>query len=196
MESISAGGVFEPPAPKEEWTARLSVRLAGLDSSNAWRISVKSSVAEMMGKSRDSKQESARVACSDLKRGCRSQKQKASGISSSQHRLSSSSNVYSLMVSDAQKTTWVNLKPGLKLAYGVIIILIVLGTCAIAESETVGEAALTGKYDGSMTRVSSIRHPSRLSGGASFPMSFTLPMPPFTRRLDSQKQLPPVAAPR
>jgi hypothetical protein len=138
VEFISAGGVVEPPAPKEEWTARLSVRLAGLDSSKAWRVSVKSSVAEIIGKSRDSKQESARVACSDLKRGCRSQKQKASGTSSSQHRLSRSSNVYSLMVSDAQKTTWVNLKPGLRLTYGVsIIILMVFGTCAIADSETV-----------------------------------------------------------
>jgi hypothetical protein len=138
LEFISAGGVVEPPAPKEEWTARLSVLLAGLDSSKAWRVSVKSSVAEIIGKSRDSKQESARVACSDLKRGWHSQKQKASGISSSQHRLSRSSNVYSLMVSDAQKTTWVNLKPGLRLTYGVsIIILMVFGTCAIADSETV-----------------------------------------------------------
>lgn len=93
MEFSSAGGVFEPPAAKEWLTARLSIRLPGLDSSNTWRIAFKSSVAEMMGKSRDSKQQSARVTCSDLERGCRSQKQKAIGISSSQHRLSSSSNI-------------------------------------------------------------------------------------------------------
>jgi hypothetical protein len=97
MELSSAGGMFEPPAGKEWLLARLSVRLPGLDSSNTWRIAFKSSVAEMMGKSRNSKQESARVACSDLERGCRSQKQKASGISSSQHKLSSSSNIYSLI---------------------------------------------------------------------------------------------------
>jgi hypothetical protein len=97
MEFSSAGGVFELPATKEWSTARFSVRLPGLDSSTAWRIAFKSSVAEMMGNSRNSKQESARVACSDLERGCRSQKQKASGISSSQHRLSSNSNVYSLI---------------------------------------------------------------------------------------------------
>jgi hypothetical protein len=71
--------------------------LPGLDSSAAWRIAVKSSVAEMMGKRRNSKQESAKAACIDLQRVCRSQKQKASGISSSQHRLSSSSNIYSLI---------------------------------------------------------------------------------------------------
>ena len=94
MEFSSAGGVFEPPAAKEWLPARLSIRFPGLDFSNGWRIACKSSVAEMMGKSRDSKQESARVACSDLERGCRSQKQKASGISSSQHRLSSSSNIH------------------------------------------------------------------------------------------------------
>jgi len=89
--------VFEPPAAKEWSTARLSVRLAGLDSSNTWRIAFKSSVAEMMGKSRNNKQESESLACSDLEQGCRSQKQKASGISSSQHRLSSSSNIYFLV---------------------------------------------------------------------------------------------------
>ena len=97
MEFSSAGGVFEPPAAKEWLTGRLSVRLPGLDSSTAWRIAFKSSVAEMMGKSRNSKQESARVACNDLERGCRSQKQKAIGTSSSQHRLSSSSNIYFLI---------------------------------------------------------------------------------------------------
>ena len=96
MEFSSPGGVFEPPAAKEWLPARLNIRLPGLDSSTAWRIAFKSSVAEMMGKSRNSKQESARLACSDLERGCRSQKQKASGISSSQHKLSSSSNIYSL----------------------------------------------------------------------------------------------------
>jgi hypothetical protein len=96
MEFSFAGGVFEPPAAKEWSTARLSVRLPGLDSSNTRRIAFKSSVAEMMGKSRNSKQASARVPWSDLKRGCRSQKQKASGISSNQQRLSGSSNVYSL----------------------------------------------------------------------------------------------------
>jgi hypothetical protein len=96
MEFSIAGGVFEPPAAKEWSTARLSVRLPGLDSSNTWRMAFKSSVAEMMGKSRNNKQASARAAWSDLKRGCRSQKQKASGISSSQQRLSSSSNIYSL----------------------------------------------------------------------------------------------------
>ena len=94
MEFSSAGGVFEPPAAREWLPARLNVRLPGPDSSDTWRIAFKSSVAEMMGKSRNSKQESARVACSDLKRGCRSQRQKASGISSSQHRLSSSSNIW------------------------------------------------------------------------------------------------------
>ena len=97
MEFSSAGGVFEPPAAKAWLPARLNIRLPGLDSSTAWRIAFKSSVAEMMGNSRNSKQESARVACSDLKRGCRSQKQKASGTSSSQHRLSSSSNIYFLI---------------------------------------------------------------------------------------------------
>ena len=94
MELSSAGGVFEPPAVKEWSAARLRVRLPGLDSSNSWRIAFKSSVAEMIGKSRNSKQESARAAWSDLKRSCRSQKQKAIGISSSQHRLSSSSTIY------------------------------------------------------------------------------------------------------
>ena len=97
MEFSAAGGVFEPPAAKEWLPARLSVRLPGLDSSTAWRIAFKSSVAEMMGNSRNSKQESAREACSDLERGRRSQKQKASGTSSSQHRLSSSSNISSLI---------------------------------------------------------------------------------------------------
>jgi hypothetical protein len=97
MEFSSAGGVFEPPAEKEWLPARLSVRLPGLDSSAAWRIAFKSSAAEMMGKSRNSKEKSARAACIDLKRGCRSQMQKASGISSSQHRLSSSSNIYFLI---------------------------------------------------------------------------------------------------
>jgi hypothetical protein len=97
MEFSSAGGVFEPPATKEWLPARLNIRLPGLDSSTAWRIAFKSSVAEMMGNSRNSKQESARVACSDLKRGCRSQKQKASGTSSSQHKLSSISNIYFLI---------------------------------------------------------------------------------------------------
>jgi hypothetical protein len=97
MEFSSAGGEFEPPAAKAWSTARLSVRLPGLDSSTARRIAFKSSVAEMMGKSRNNKQESARVACSDLERGCRSQKQKANGTSSSQHRLSSSSNIYFLI---------------------------------------------------------------------------------------------------
>src|ERR1700730_12506811 len=94
MEFSSAGGVFEPPAAREWLPARLNIRLPGPDSSDTWRIAFKSSVAEMIGKSRNNKQESARVACSDLKRGCRSQKQTASGTSSSQHRLSSSSNVY------------------------------------------------------------------------------------------------------
>ena len=97
MEFSSAGGEFEPPAAKEWSTARLSVRLPGLDSSTAWRIAFKSSVAEMMGKSRNSNPESATAACSDLERGCRSQEKKASGISSSQHKLSSSSNIYSLI---------------------------------------------------------------------------------------------------
>src|ERR1700732_4649351 len=92
MEFSSAGGMFEPPAAKEWLTGRLSVRLPGLDSSSTWRIAFKSSVAEMMGKSRNSKQESARIDCGDLERDCRSQKQNASGTSSSQHRLSSSSN--------------------------------------------------------------------------------------------------------
>src|ERR1700730_9026098 len=94
MEFSSAGGVFEPPAAKEWLPARLRIRLPRLDSSTAWRIAFKSSVAEMMGNSRNSKQESARVVCSDLERGCRSQKQKASGTSSSQQRLSSSSNIF------------------------------------------------------------------------------------------------------
>src|ERR1700730_9186122 len=97
MEFSSAGKAFEPRAAKEWSTARLSVRLPGPDSSNTWRIAVKSSVAEMMGKSRNSKQAQKKASRSDLKRGCRSQQQTASGISSSQHRLSSSSNVYSLI---------------------------------------------------------------------------------------------------
>jgi hypothetical protein len=96
IEFSSAGGGFEPPAAKQWSPARLSVRLPGLDSSNTWRIAFKSSVAEMMGKSRNSKQESATEACSDLERSCRSQKKNASGTSSSQQRLSSSSNIYSL----------------------------------------------------------------------------------------------------
>ena len=95
IEFSSAGGGFEPPAAKEWSPARLSVRLPGLDSSNTWRIAFKSSVAEMMGKSRNSNQESATAAWSDLKRSCRSQEQNASGTSSSQQRLSSSSNIYS-----------------------------------------------------------------------------------------------------
>jgi hypothetical protein len=111
MEFSSAGGVFEPPAAKEWLPARLSVRLPGLDSSTAWRIAFKSSVAEMMGNSRNSKQESATAACSDLERGCPSQKQKANGISSSQHRLSSSSNICFLT---KKETRWANLKPGLR----------------------------------------------------------------------------------
>ena len=85
-----AGGV-EPPAAKEWLTALLIVCLTGLDSSITWRIAYKSSFAEMTGKSRNSKQERAMVACSDLERDCRIQKEEASGISSSQHRLSSSS---------------------------------------------------------------------------------------------------------
>src|ERR1700730_1447312 len=97
MEFSSAGGVFEPPAAKEWLTARVRVRLPGLDSFNTWRIAYKSSVAEMRGKRRNSIQDSARAACSDLERGCHSQKQIASVISSRRHRLSSSSNVYSLI---------------------------------------------------------------------------------------------------
>jgi hypothetical protein len=114
MKFSSARGVFEPPAAKERSTARLSVRLPGLDSSNTWRIAFKSSFAEMMG---NSKQESASIDCGDLERGCRSQKQKASGISSSQHRFSSSSKC---LFPDTQKTRWANLKPGLKFTYWII----------------------------------------------------------------------------
>ena len=115
IEFSSAGEGFEPPAAKEWSPARLSVRLPGLDSSNTCRIAFKSSVAEMMGKSRNKKLESASAAWSDLKRGCRSQKQNASGTNSSRQRLSSTSNVYS-RIRKRQKTRWANLKPGLRYA--------------------------------------------------------------------------------
>jgi hypothetical protein len=104
-----AGGALKSLFP-EEWSAAfLTVRVPGLDSTISWGVACRSSVAEMTGKSRTSKQVSTSARCSDLEGGrCRSQKQNASAISRSQHRFSSSSNVGSPLSwnPDSQLPAW------------------------------------------------------------------------------------------